>query len=852
MQWRCTALGGGGCRNSYLSSCIINFKKFYGDSYPLRHRRVGKIYFAAAQDESSANEHGNMDKTANQQGNSSQEVFQNDSLNRPEGKKEISSSIQGKVRKEDRYLYEPKYGLPVVRRKLTYSQLLRAIREETVDELLFYRQPEQGVLEGPCLIKFRDGTTAQSVVLPDDARLAYAMETHDVMGRLLPRIPSSSELYPPRQIGAEAAAFLVNVLPYLAVLGVWVATTIVKWRKGDAEDRVKIKQKEAEARKRKIEEDKVDRFLQDAEILAGLGWTIDEIMAKTEKADIKVDRDQIEEVVARAKSAPETSGPIYNTSAEQQLEDEKKFREKMKEKAAAEDPNAQAEEFRKMKTVKIQKAQDPERLRKLKSAQRQLKGVKLQYTEAAEAVFFEDVAGIGDAKVELQEVVDFFRKPERFRSSGAKIPKGVLLCGPPGTGKTLLARAVAGEAGVSFLSLNASEFVEMFVGVGASRVRDLFATARSIAPAIIFIDEIDSVGRIRGGAQGNDERDQTLNQMLSEMDGFSEDSGVIVMAATNRKDILDPALVRPGRFDRSVLVPLPDYNGRIEILQVHLAPRAHNPNIDLHEIAFETRQYSGAQLANLVNIAATIASADGREEIESEDLMAALESERLGPPRSNYNEPARKRLAYAEAATALTCTLLPSIEPVTVVTILPREKYPLGQTVVKANEGRELTQTFTKRYLEEQLITVLAGRAAEEVIYGPDGLTTIQQRRLVTARRIVTKLVVSTGMSAGETIGHRTLSETKYQGTRALLQIVPKSTPYEMQKAADDRMHELLEQGYQQSKELIQRNLEALEAIAALLMETNTITGDEVRELVEKHGSPEDLQRRAAERALYL
>lgn len=495
---------------------------------------------------------------------------------------------------------------------------------------------------------------------------------------------------------------------------------------------------------------------------------------------------------------------------------------------------------------------DPERMRKLKAAERQLKGVKLQYTDAKETVFFDDVAGIGDAKVELQEVVDFFRKPERFRASGARIPRGILLCGPPGTGKTLLARAVAGEAGVTFLSLNASEFVEMFVGVGASRVRDLFATARSMSPAIIFIDEIDSVGRIRGGAKGNDERDQTLNQMLSEMDGFDSTSQVIVMAATNRKDILDPALIRPGRFDRAVYVPLPDYTGRIEILKVHLSGRAHEPDIDLHEIAFETRQYSGAQLANLVNMAATISTQAGREEVTAADIMKALENERLGPERSRYGEPARKRLAVMEGATSLLCTLLPAIEPVTQVTIQPREKFPLGQTVVKANEGRELTQVFTRRYLEEQLLTVLAGRAAEEVVFGADELTTMQQRRLVLARRIVTKLVVSSAMSDSKEIGPRTVSTPRFQGSRALLQLVPRFTPYSVQHAADERMQSMLSEAYATTKAMLERNRAALDALSQALLEKDTLSGEEVRAIVEKHANKADLDRRAAERAVFL
>lgn len=750
------------------------------------------------------------------------------------------------------YLYEPRYGLPVVRRQLNYSQLLRAVREEQVDEILFFTTRGYSVLEGPCLVSLRDGSTAQAIVPPDDVRLSYAMETHGVKGRRLPAAPTAAELAPPKAMGASTSAFLTNVMPYLAVAAVYAATTYVKWKKGDAEDRIKIKQREEVEKRKREEEERADRFLMDAEILAGQGWTVDAILDKMSKAGVQLDRDQIETVVTKIDAGPEVRGPVFNQNAEQQLADEAAFREKMREAQAETDPNAQAEEFRRMKTVRIQRAQDPDKVRKLKAAQRQLKGVKLQYTDAREAVFFDDVAGIGDAKVELQEVVDFFRKPERFRASGSRIPRGVLLCGPPGTGKTLLARAVAGEAGVSFLSLNASEFVEMFVGVGASRVRDLFSTARSMSPAIIFIDEIDSVGRIRGGAKGNDERDQTLNQMLSEMDGFDSDSQVIVMAATNRKDILDPALIRPGRFDRSVFVPLPDYNGRIEILKVHLAPRAHDPEIDLHEIAFETRQYSGAQLANLVNLAATVAGQAGREEIFTEDMMKALENERLGPVRTTYSDVARQRLAVMEGATALLCTLLPAIEPVANVTIQPREKFPLGQTVVKANEGRELTQAFTRRYLREQLLTVLAGRAAEEVVYGADELTTMQQRKLVLARRIVSKLVVSTAMDPGSEIGPRTLSVPKAQGSRALVQLVPRFTPPEVQAAANERMKELLAEAYEETKDMLVRNRAALDALTAALMQDNTLSGEMVREIVERLGCQTDLDRRKAEHALFL
>ncbi|EFN59574.1 hypothetical protein CHLNCDRAFT_132927 [Chlorella variabilis] len=533
------------------------------------------------------------------------------------------------------------------------------------------------------------------------------------------------------------------------------------------------------------------------------------------------------------------------------------------------DPQAQAEQMLKMKTAKIRKARDPVKARKQKEAQRQLKNIKLMVTDKDEDIFFDDVAGIGDAKVELQEIVDFFLKPEAFRGSGSRIPRGVLLCGPPGTGKTLLARAVAGEAGATFIALNASEFVEMFVGVGASRVRDLFAQAspgpggcgvadggwragaRAQAPAIIFIDEIDSVGRIRGGAKGNDERDQTLNQMLSEMDGFDSELQVIVMAATNRRDILDPALTRPGRFDRIVYVPLPDYFGRIEILKVHLDKRRYAEDIDFHDLAFETTGYSGAQLANLVNTAATVAAAAGRTEIHNEDLEKAMEYERLGPERPRYSDPARRRIAAMEAATALTCTLLPAIEPVLLTTIVPREKNPLGQTVVKANEGREMTGLWTRRYLEQQLLTVLSGRAAEELLYGADEVSTMHQLRLIDARNIVQKLVVSAAMTENAAIGPRTISVSRRVGA-GLMQAVTRNVPPELHYEADREMEERLAEAYATVKEMLGRNREALEKLMEVLLERDTLSGEEVRAVVQAHAHKADLERRSAEAAAFM
>ena len=294
------------------------------------------------------------------------------------------------------------------------------------------------------------------------------------------------------------------------------------------------------------------------------------------------------------------------------------------------------------------------------------------------------------------------------------------------------------------------------------------------------------------------------------------------------------------------MVPLPDYQGRMDILKVHLAGRPHAEDIDLHEIAFETRQYSGAQLANLVNMAATVATQRGQEEIATADVMKALEIERLGPERSRYSDRARKRLAVMEAATALTCTLLPAIEPVVLSTITPREKFPFGQTVVKANEGRELTQAFTKRYLEEQLLTVLAGRAAEEVYYGEDELSTMQQRRLVMARRIVTKLVVSTGMSPGDVIGPRTLSTPKSSGGRALAQVVPKFVSAELQEEANVRMKAMLKTAYEETKTLLVRNRKALDALVDALMAEDTLDGASIRAIVEREADEGDLRTRAA------
>ncbi|PRW60287.1 cell division isoform A [Chlorella sorokiniana] len=735
--------------------------------------------------------------------------------------------------------------------------MLRAVRMGEVSEVHFFTLEEDASqMEGPCLVVMTDGTVAQGHIPDHDWRMHYALETHGVRAVRMAPTPTAAQLKPPQPLlSSSAGAFVIKWSPYALVGLVYLATSYVRWKKGDAEDRAKLRKKAEEDARKKAAEERQDMVLEEAEALARMGMDTAGILAKLRGTGLEVDQSAVEDIVARvarevaaaaAGQAPAEGerGGIYNTKDEEQMAALQEWRREMEKQMAEGDPQAQAEQMLKMSTAKIRKARDPEKARKQKEAQKKLKNIKLMVTDKDEDVFFDDVAGIGDAKVELMEVVDFFRKPELFRASGSRIPRGVLLCGPPGTGKTLLARAVAGEAGATFIALNASEFVEMFVGVGASRVRDLFAQARAAAPAIIFIDEIDSVGRIRGGAKGNDERDQTLNQMLSEMDGFDNEAQVIVMGATNRRDILDPALVRPGRFDRIVHVPLPDYNGRIEILNVHLRDRSHSADIDMHELSFATNGYSGAQLANLVNMAATVASQRESEQICQQDIEKALEFERLGPERPPFSEAARRRIAAMEAATALTCTLLPAIEPVALVTIVPREKHPLGQTVVKANEARELTGLWTRRYLEQQLLTTLAGRAAEELIYGLDDMSTMHQMRITDARRIVQKLVVSAAMNENPAIGPRTISVPRRVGS-LLMQAVPRYLPTELHTVADQEMERLIEEAYDEVKAMLQRNRTALDILIEGLVEKSTLDGDEVRRVVEQHASAEDLQQRA-------
>ena len=445
-------------------------------------------------------------------------------------------------------------------------------------------------------------------------------------------------------------------------------------------------------------------------------------------------------------------------------------------------------------------------------------------------VRFEDVAGIAEAKDELQEVVTFLKQPETFIQLGARIPRGVLLVGPPGTGKTLLAKAIAGEAGVPFFSLAASEFVEMFVGVGASRVRDLFRKAKEKSPCIVFIDEIDAVGRQRGAGigGGNDEREQTLNQLLTEMDGFADNSGVILLAATNRADVLDTALMRPGRFDRRIAVGLPDRKGREAILAVHARTRPLAEEVSLADWAQRTPGFSGADLANLLNEAAILTARHQSTTLGNKELEMALERITMGLTAAPLQDGAKKRLiAYHEVGHALVGTLVKDHDPVQKVTLIPRGQAQ-GLTWFSPDEEQMLV---SRSQLKARIMGALGGRAAEDVVFGRAEVTTgaggdIQQVASM-ARQMVTRF----GMSNLGPMSLEGGSQEVFLGR----DLMTRSDVSEaISKQVDDQVRSIVMQCYQETLELVGAQREVMDDLVELLIEKETLDGDEFRELVAK------------------
>ena len=448
-------------------------------------------------------------------------------------------------------------------------------------------------------------------------------------------------------------------------------------------------------------------------------------------------------------------------------------------------------------------------------------------------VTFSDVAGIEQAKLELAEVVDFLKNADRFTAVGAKIPKGVLLVGPPGTGKTLLAKAVAGEAGVPFFSISGSEFVEMFVGVGASRVRDLFEQAKTNAPCIVFIDEIDAVGRQRGAGMGggNDEREQTLNQLLTEMDGFEGNNGIIIIAATNRPDVLDAALLRPGRFDRQVVVDRPDFAGRLEILNVHARGKTLSKDVDLEKIARRTPGFTGADLANLLNESAILAARRNLTEVSMDEVNDAIDRVLAGPEKKDrvMSEKRKTLVAYHEAGHALVGALMPDYDPVQKISIIPRGRAG-GLTWFTPSEDRMDSGLYSRSYLQNQMAVALGGRIAEEIVFGEEEVTTGASNDLQQVARVARQMVTRFGMS--DVLGPVALG--RQQGNMFMGRDIMAERDFSEKTAAaiDNEVRLLVEQAYRRAKDVLVGNRHVLNALADMLVEKETVDSDELQNLL--------------------
>lgn len=457
--------------------------------------------------------------------------------------------------------------------------------------------------------------------------------------------------------------------------------------------------------------------------------------------------------------------------------------------------------------------------------------------EKKNKITFNDVAGIDEAKEELEEVVEFLRDPKKFQRLGGRIPRGLLLIGPPGTGKTLLARAIAGEANVPFFSISGSDFVEMFVGVGASRVRDMFEQAKKNAPCIIFIDEIDAVGRHRGAGLGggNDEREQTLNQLLVEMDGFEENEGVIIVAATNRPDVLDPALLRPGRFDRQVEVPNPDVNGREQILKVHMKKVPLAQDVDPRIIARGTPGFSGADLQNLVNEAALLAARKGKSSVSMNELELAKDKVMMGAERKSMvmRDEEKRITAYHEAGHAVIAFYTPDSDPIHKATIIPRGR-ALGM-VMRLPEHDRISMSRIK--LLADLKVAMGGRLAEEIIFGRDKVTTGASSDIRMATNIARRMITEWGMS--DKLGFLAYSDPQQEVFLGHSVTQTRSMSEETSRVVDEEVRHIVDSCYKDAEKILKDKSASLHALAEALLEFETLSGDEIKDLLEKGVRPE-------------
>jgi cell division protease FtsH len=460
-------------------------------------------------------------------------------------------------------------------------------------------------------------------------------------------------------------------------------------------------------------------------------------------------------------------------------------------------------------------------------------------TEAHGRVTFQDVAGVDEAKEDLEEIVEFLRDPQKFQRLGGKIPRGVLLVGPPGTGKTLLARSVAGEANVPFFTISGSDFVEMFVGVGASRVRDMFDQAKKNAPCIIFIDEIDAVGRHRGAGLGggNDEREQTLNQLLVEMDGFEANEGIILIAATNRPDVLDPALLRPGRFDRQVVVPNPDITGREKILKVHVRNVPLAPNVDLKVLARGTPGFSGADLANLVNEAALMAARRNKRLVTMAEFEDAKDKIMMGAERrsSAMTQEEKTKTAYHEAGHAITALMVPKADPLHKATIIPRGR-ALGM-VMQLPEGDRYSVSYT--WMISRLIIMMGGRVAEEIKFGKENITSGASSDIQQATKLARSMVTQWGFS--DKLGRVAYGDNQEEVFLGHSVARTQNVSEETSQIIDAEVRRLIDEAYTEATRILTKNKKAWMAIAEGLLEYETLTGDEIKQIIAGQKPARDL-----------